>query len=257
MSEVRQTDLFDRRVLCGSRASLTALARQSQGGRTGFFCNVHMLMLSQDDPRLAAAMADADLVFPDGVPLAWLQRRLGFGEAEVLRGYEAMQSICDEAAGRGKVIGLFGSSGRVLEQLVATLSETYPGLQIGFAEAPPHLEGDEAPDMGLVARLNARKLDYLFVGLGCPKQELWIHRHRPYLSCTVFGVGAAFDWLAGTTRKPPGWMEKRGLAWLYRFAQNPARMWYRYLIYNTKFILFSSRFWIRQVLNAGSRERPD
>ena len=95
---------------------------------------------------------------------------------------------------------------------------------------------------------------WLFVGLGCPKQEKWAARYGPELDCHVLAVGAAFDWLAGTTRKPPDWTEKAGLAWLWRLAQNPRRMWHRYLIYNTKFILKSAKLltWDRFFSRQGS-----
>jgi N-acetylglucosaminyldiphosphoundecaprenol N-acetyl-beta-D-mannosaminyltransferase len=197
-----------------------------------------MLMQSQEHSALAKAMDRASLVVPDGVPIAWLQRKLGYTQAEVLRGYEALNMLCAEAITANQPIGLFGSTEAVLDALSARLRERHSGLLIGFVHAPPHFTNLHfKPDPSLVAEINSRNLRYLFVGLGCPKQEIWIDRYAGELNCTLLGVGAAFDWLAGTTRKPPGWMEKSGLAWLYRLFQNPRKLAHRYLIYNTKFLI--------------------
>jgi len=206
-----------------------------------FFCNVHMLMLSREDPVLAAAMDSADLVFADGVPVAWLQRRLGDREADVLRGYEAVELLCVEAVSTGQAVGLFGSTQGVLHRLSNNLSKRFPGLKLEFVMAPGALDEDSPVDMDWVQQINTSGLSALIVGLGCPKQEKWAAQYAPHLNCSVLAVGAAFDWLAGTTSKPPGWMERMGLAWLYRFAQSPSRMFHRYMKYNSKFIYHVTR----------------
>jgi len=235
---VTKCNLFDRQVRCGSAEELRAAVLSLLPNQTAFFCNVHMLMLSQEDSGLFQAMDRATLVVPDGVPVAWLQRKLGHSQADVLRGYQAMSSLCAAAAAANVPIGLFGSTEAVLEALSSRLRQQHPGLLVNFIHSPPHFSNSCFEiDPNLVREINSRNLRYLFVGLGCPKQELWIDKYAGELNCTLLGVGAAFDWLAGTTRKPPEWMEKSGLAWLYRLIQNPRKMAHRYVIYNSRFIV--------------------
>jgi N-acetylglucosaminyldiphosphoundecaprenol N-acetyl-beta-D-mannosaminyltransferase len=209
--------------------------------RIVYFCNVHMLMLASEDQPLAQAMDAADYVFADGVPVAWLQRRISGRENRVVRGYEAMLAICKHAASNERKIGLFGSTQAVLDALAMVLRKRFPNLNIALRLCPPTVKGELISAGMELDAINEAELDCLFVSLGCPKQEKWIHRYAPQLNCSLLGVGAAFDWLAGTTHKPPDWMENVGLAWLYRLMQNPKRMWHRYLIYNTKFIMHSAK----------------
>src|SRR5690606_5170640 len=130
----------------------------------------------------------------------------------------------------------------VLAALERRLKRDHPGLEVVFRHAPPFGEGSMLDlEDAQSAEINRSQLYCLFVGLGCPKQEKWMHRHRDRLECSMLGVGAAFGWLAGTSRMPPLWMERGGLGWLHRLWDDPSRMWYRYLIYNTKFLIFSLR----------------
>jgi N-acetylglucosaminyldiphosphoundecaprenol N-acetyl-beta-D-mannosaminyltransferase len=201
-----------------------------------YFCNVHMLMLSREDAVLASAMNSADFVFADGVPVAWLQRRMGDKEADVLRGEVAMELLCREAVSAGLAIGLFGSTQDVLRRLSDNLSESFPGLDVKFVLAPGKLDEDSPVDMDWVQQINASGVNALMIGLGCPKQEKWIALYAPHLNCSLLAVGAAFDWLSGNRAQPPYWMERLGLAWLFRLLQNPSKMFSRYMIYNSKFI---------------------
>jgi N-acetylglucosaminyldiphosphoundecaprenol N-acetyl-beta-D-mannosaminyltransferase len=232
--------VFDRTIAVVKEGSTDSIFESIRVEKltTIFFCNVHMLMLSRENPALALAMDRATLVVPDGVPIAWLQRMLGCKGAEVLRGYEAMDLLCAKAAATGEPIGLLGSTETVLTALSKQLERRHPGLQIGFVHSPPFLSTQDIElDSSLVQEITTRKLRYLFVGLGCPKQEIWIDRYSSALNCTLLGVGAAFDWLAGTTPKPPTWMERSGLGWLYRLMLDPRRMWRRYFVYNTRFLI--------------------
>jgi len=226
----------------GSREDLVRELKTavSEGPQAVFFCNVHMLMISQDDAALAEAMASANLLIPDGVPLAWLQRRLGHANSAVLRGYEAVRLLCAEAAASGKSVGFLGSTDEVLDAMAANLRHAYPGLEVALQYSPPISSEALVLDRAFMERINSQELFCLFVGLGCPKQEKWVARHAPELNCSLLAVGAAFGWLAGTTRKPPAWMERSGLGWLFRLVQNPRKMWHRYLVYNTRFIISSA-----------------
>lgn len=218
-------------------------------GCSALFCNVHMLMASRDDPVLASAMDSADFVFADGVPVAWLQSRLSGHRAKLLRGYEAVLHLCEKAGVEGKRVGFLGSTPPVLEALNRELTERWPQLQIAYSNAPPMVEGEWHSTDSEIEDMNAADLDYLFIGLGCPKQEKWVYRHSRRLNCSSLAVGAAFDWLAGVEPAPPRWMERAALGWLHRLIHHPLSLWRRYFIYNTRFIVAAALAVGRQKLS--------
>ena len=202
-----------------------------------FFCNVHMLMLSREDKILANAMDKADWVFADGVPVAWLQRQLSGKDAKVIRGYEIMLAVCNRAARNGEKVGFMGSTPKVMKQLVSNLSERFEDLPVAYQYCPPFMQRELVSTEAELKALKESEIKWLFVGLGCPKQEKWIAQYSNELDCNILGVGAAFDWLSGVAGKPPEWMEQYALTWLYRLLHNPLKLWRRYLIYNTKFAI--------------------
>ena len=216
-------------------ALATVLADDAR--RSVFFCNVHMLMLAQEDAALAQAIGNADVVFADGVPVAWLQKRLSGKNASVIRGYEMTLAICERAAVQGEKVGFIGSTAAVMDALVARMRQRFEGLSVAFHHCPPLMEGELVSTQAELTALKESGIRWLFVGLGCPKQEKWVAQYFDELDCNVLAVGAAFDWLSGQVSKPPRWMEKLALGWFYRLLLNPAKMWHRYLIYNSKFVL--------------------
>lgn len=211
-------------------------------GQKAFFCNTHMLMLSQEDQVLANAMDNADWVFADGAPVAWLQRHISGKDAKVIPGYKIMLAICDRAAKSGEKVGFLGSTPKVMKLLVSNLCERFEGLPVAYQYCPPFMQGELVSTPEELQALTRSDIKWLFVGLGCPKQEKWIATYGSELDCHILGVGAAFDWLSGLVRKPPDWMERFGLAWLFRLLINPSSMWKRYLIYNTKFLIRAARY---------------
>jgi len=202
-----------------------------------FFCNVHMLMLAQEDKVLATAMDNADIIFADGAPIAWLQSRLTDKDAEVIRGYEIMLAVCERVAKNGEKVGFLGSTPDVMKSLIKNLCERFRNLNVTYQVCPQYVKGELSSSPEALLAINESGIKWLFVGLGCPKQEKWIYRYNSELKCNILGVGAAFDWLSGLTSQPPKWMEKYALAWLYRLFQNPSRMFHRYMKYNTRFII--------------------
>jgi N-acetylglucosaminyldiphosphoundecaprenol N-acetyl-beta-D-mannosaminyltransferase len=235
--------VFERNIRRVKHSDFDNLVADIAGGpaQSVFFCNVHMLMLSQEDSALAAGMDATAWVFADSAPVAWMQRRLTGLEASVIPGYEILLAACRRAELRGERVGFMGSTPEVLQQLVRRILRQFPGLSVSFEYAPPYMEGELVSGPDEIQRIKDSKTDWLFVGLGCPKQEKWSARYAHELDCHVLAVGAAFDWLAGTSAKPADWMEKYGLAWVYRLMQNPRRMWHRYLIYNSKFVFKSAK----------------
>jgi len=201
-----------------------------------FFCNVHMLMQAQEDEDLARSMREAEWIFADGVPIVWLQRILFGKAAQVVRGYEMTLAICDRSAKNGEPVGFIGSTSGSIARMVSNLEKRYPGLEVVYQSSPPFVPGEVVTTNQDLEEIRRSEVKWLFIGLGCPKQEKWIAKYADELDCHLLGIGAAFDWLAGTVPKPPRWMENAGLAWLFRLMQDPHRLWYRYLKYNSKFI---------------------
>jgi N-acetylglucosaminyldiphosphoundecaprenol N-acetyl-beta-D-mannosaminyltransferase len=206
-------------------------------GVSAFFCNVHMLMLAEEDPVLAKAMDQADWVFADGAPIAWLQRRITGKQAMVIRGHEMTWAICNYAAAANEPIGFLGSTPVVMDKLVSNLRLQFHNLNVAYQHCPQFSAGEIRSSPEQLQAIADSQVKWLFVGLGCPKQEKWIARHGGDLNCNILGVGAAFDWLSGSIKIPPPWIEQIGLAWFYRLLHNPAQLWRRYLVYNSKFIL--------------------
>ncbi len=204
----------------------------------GMVCvaTAHMAMEGFDAPDYRRLVNSADRVTPDGMPLVWALRRQGIPGATRVYGPDLTLEICARAAARGVPVGFYGGTPAVLGALRARLIERHPQLEIPFAFAPPFspLASDE--DARISEAIEASGAHVVFVGLGCPKQERWMAAHRERLSCALVGVGAAFDFLAGAKPQAPGWMQRRGLEWLFRFAHEPRRIARRYLVGNSRFL---------------------
>ncbi len=204
-------------------------------------CNVHSVVTANRDPALRAAIERADLSTADGMPVAWFLSLLRRRRQERIAGPDLMWHYCGEAAGRGERIFLFGSTSRTLGLLSARLQRDFPGLQVVGTIAPPWGEWPATLEDELIERINASGAQVVFVGLGCPKQEIWMNRQRKRVGAVMIGVGAAFDFYAGTVRRAPLWMQKSGLEWVWRLAREPRRLLGRYLRTNLRFLLGAVR----------------
>lgn len=204
-------------------------------------CNAHSVVTATQDARMRSAIETADMATADGMSVAVFLRLLTGQRQERLAGPDLMWHYCGEAAGRGESIFLFGSSDATLERLDARLRRDFPGLVVAGMFAPPYGGWDAAQDDAIVARINASGAQVVFVGLGCPKQELWMAENRHRLHGVLVGVGAAFDFHAGTVKRAPLWMQKFGLEWLHRLSAEPRRLLSRYAKTNTLFVLGALR----------------
>jgi N-acetylglucosaminyldiphosphoundecaprenol N-acetyl-beta-D-mannosaminyltransferase len=141
-------------------------------------------------------------------------------------------------------VGFYGGSREVLDAVCAEMERCHPALEIAFRYSPPFRSLGPEEDAELAAAIEDSGARILFVGLGCPKQERWMAAHRASLSCTMVGVGAAFDFIAGTKRQAPAWMQRSGLEWLFRLACEPRRLWRRYVYNNPRFVYaFARQLW--------------
>ncbi len=197
--------------------------------------NVHMLIEARDDPRFAAALADFDLVTPDGMPLVWRLRRLGHPRQERVYGPDLMLEVCARAAVRGVPVGLFGGTPEALDGARVALRRRFPDLSIAYAWSPP-VRPARLEDPATLAAIRSSGAKILFVALGCPKQERWVALNAPHLPMVLVAVGAAIDFLSGRVRQAPPWLRRTGLEWAFRLAADPRRLWRRYAYTNTRFL---------------------
>ena len=204
-------------------------------------CNVHVVVTASRDAGYRQVIDGADMATPDGAPVAWMLRKLGFAGQPRISGPDLMWALCERCAAEPLPVYFYGSTESTLAAMDVRLRAAFPGLLIGGLESPPFraLTADE--DAAAVARINASGAGFVFVGLGCPKQERWMAEHRGRVNAVMIGVGAAFDFHAGVVSRAPAWMRDNGLEWLHRWASEPRRLWRRYLVTNTLFILGAAR----------------
>jgi len=221
-------------------------------GAPGYVCvaAVHTVMACREDPALRDAIEGASFTVPDGQPLVWALNALGHDLNTRVYGPELMARACERAARDGTRFYLYGGRNQgALVQLADSLRRRYPGLRIVGGFSPPYRELREEEEERVVAEIARSRADVVWVGIGVPKQEKWMARMRPRLSAPVLvGVGAAFDFHAGLVPQAPGWMQRLGLEWAFRLAQEPTRLWRRYLRYNPRFVVGFARQFARHRL---------
>lgn len=202
-------------------------------------CNVHSLITAEADNEFADILAAADLVTPDGAPVAWMLRMLGEKGQQRIDGPDLMWRSCAAEASSGETpsIFLYGGSVETLALLTQRLASTFPKLTIAGSYSPPFRELSAEEDEAIVELINASGAGIVWVGLGCPKQERWMFAHYRKIRAVMVGVGAAFDYHAGTLKRAPLWMQRTGFEWLFRLASEPRRLWWRYLSTNSRFLV--------------------
>jgi N-acetylglucosaminyldiphosphoundecaprenol N-acetyl-beta-D-mannosaminyltransferase len=217
-----------------------------------FFAAVHQVMEGHDGVAFRAKLNSADMVNPDGMPVVWALRALGMRNVNRVYGPDATVALLSAAQESDIPIGFYGASEETLALLLAKVEDRYPGIRIVFAMSPPFRTLSEDEDASVVQQISESGARFLFVGLGCPKQENWIIDHKDRIPAVMLGVGAAFDFLAGTKPQAPRWMMRNGLEWVFRFASEPRRLAGRYLRHNPRFVALFLRQWItRDASNAG------
>lgn len=198
---------------------------------------VHGIMESQRDDTLRQIHNRAGLVTPDGMPLVWLSILKGYRGVERVYGPDLMLAMCEHSTSLGYRHFLYGGTPEVLERLQRNLQQSYPQINIVGMYSPPFRPLTAEEDRQVIQLINAAGAHIVWVGLSTPKQELWMASHVQALSAPVLiGVGAAFDFHAGTKKQAPLWMQRTGLEWFFRLITEPRRLWKRYLINNPLFI---------------------
>ncbi len=199
-------------------------------------CNTYTAVLARRHAALRSFYGAASLNLPDGMPLVWASRLYGRPIPERVSGPDFLLAFARVAAVRGYRFFFLGATPDVLEDLARNLRASVPGLVVAGTHAPPYGPFSAEDDRRMVDAVNAARADVLWVGMSAPKQEAWLFRTGGRLRIRLgVGVGAAFDFFAGRVRRAPAWMRGAGLEWAWRFAQEPRRLWKRYLVGHTGF----------------------
>jgi N-acetylglucosaminyldiphosphoundecaprenol N-acetyl-beta-D-mannosaminyltransferase len=197
---------------------------------------VNNVMESHSRPEFRAQMNSCDLVTSDGQPLAWALRLMGIKGATRVYGPDLTLWVCEAAAKEGVPIGLYGGTPESLREFVNFLRGRYPGIQIACRIAPAFRPLTQEEDDEYTRQIVDSGARILFVGIGCPKQETWMVKHRERIPAAILSVGAAFDFHSGRVTQAPRWMMKSGLEWFFRLVVEPKRLWKRYIFRNPAFV---------------------
>lgn len=198
--------------------------------------NVHTTVTAYENESYCAVQNGGIMAIPDGGPLSTVGQKRGFTNMKRTAGPSYMDEILKISAQKGYRHYFYGSTQATLEELYKTLMHVYPGVQIVGMYSPPFRPLTEEESRMVIERINETKPDFVWIGLGAPKQEFWMAQHQGIIQGFMVGVGAGFDYFAGNICRAPEWMQKNNLEWLFRLLQDPKRLFRRYWHTNTKFI---------------------
>ena len=224
-------------AVSGREAVLAIMAwGRARSSRYVVFANAHVVVTASENAEYATTIRLADLTLPDGAPVAWMLRRLGYPHQERVCGPDLTWDLLARCAESGQSVYFYGSTEETLRRLMQRVTTAFPNLHVAGTESPPFRHLSAAETRATIGRINSSGAALVFVGLGCPKQENWMRDQCGEIHAVMLGVGAAFDFHAGTVSRAPLWMRRHGLEWLYRLIAEPRRLWRRYLVTNTLFV---------------------
>src|SRR5580704_14036471 len=193
-------------------------------GKQEYVCcvSVHGLVESQRDPDFGRILSGAAMTTEDGMPLVWWCRHAGFKETGRACGRDLLATTCAVGVQFGYRHYFYGGTPIVVERLVSSLTRRFPGLIVAGYRSPPFRTLTAEEDAAEIATINETSPDFVWIGLGTPKQDRWMAEHVGRIEATaLLGVGAAFDFVAGAKRNAPSWMQRAGLEWAFRLATEP------------------------------------
>jgi len=219
--------------LLGTSISVTTMASTCarimslvQERKSAYMCfaTAHMLVEAQRHPEIREAYRAADMVNPDGVPLAWCLKLNGFGTAECVSGPRLFPALLREAANNGIYVGFYGGREETLERIRLRINRELRDLKVSYMHSPPFRRLTEKERETDLKQIIESGTEILFVGLGSPKQECWMWQCSGRMPCVSLGIGAAFEFFSGEKILPPLWIQNLGLTWLVRLCQEPRRL---------------------------------
>jgi N-acetylglucosaminyldiphosphoundecaprenol N-acetyl-beta-D-mannosaminyltransferase len=238
-------DVISCRITAGTFAqALERLVERVRSGLGGYVCfvNGHLAVTGREDPAVRAALNGSFMSLPDGRPVYAAGRLRGVAPLEPVAGPDFMQAVLARRDGPPLRHFFLGGRAEVLSRLVERVRARYPGAEVAGAWSPPFRPLSDVEWREALAMVRESRPDVIWVGLGAPKQELFMHEHwRELAPAVLLGVGAAFDFLAGSVARAPSWMRRAGLEWVYRLVSEPRRLWRRYAYTNTMFIAYLLR----------------
>jgi N-acetylglucosaminyldiphosphoundecaprenol N-acetyl-beta-D-mannosaminyltransferase len=251
MSTVKTNEsLVQSRRILGARVDATSyvdavscVTAWARLGESRYVCAASMnnIMEAYDSPEFKAIHNAADLVTPDGTPLVWGLRLLGLKHASRVYGPDLTPALLSAAERDEIPVGFYGASQEVLDRLLQVVKVRWPKLDVRYAFSPPFRPLTEEEDADVVREINSSGTRILFIGLNTPKQDRWMAAHRGRVNAVMMGVGAAFDFLAGTKPQAPRWLMPLGLEWLFRLVTEPRRLWKRYTKHVPRFAILLTR----------------
>lgn len=198
--------------------------------------NVHTTVTAMENSQYCSVQNGGIMAIPDGGPLSTVGRKRGYRNMDRTTGPSYMEEIFKITTLKGYRHYFYGSTEETLEHLYCNLIENYPGIQIAGMYSPPFRELTPTENQAIAEHINETNPDFIWIGLGAPKQENWMAAHQGKIHGFMVGVGAGFDYFAGNISRAPEWMQQHNLEWLYRLMQEPRRLFKRYFVTNTKFI---------------------
>jgi N-acetylglucosaminyldiphosphoundecaprenol N-acetyl-beta-D-mannosaminyltransferase len=227
--------------LTNYQASVKNINHWAKEYQSRYVCaaNVQMVMEGYDHKGFKEILRTSDLITPDGMPLVWMLRFKGVKGQTRVYGPTLMLHVLEMAAKDEIPVGFYGGNNPTLEKLVIRMCERFPGLQVPYAYSPPFRPLDKQESDQINEEITSSEARILFVGLGCPKQEIWMAEHKGIIPVVMLGVGAAFDFLAGIKPQAPAWIQAIGMEWFFRLLHEPHRLARRYLYNNPRFIVLA------------------
>ena len=240
MRKITSVNIFGTKISAINYNDAISIISQNIRKKPQFVCvaAVHLLMESYADKKLQRLINKSLITTPDGMPIKWLLRFILKKQTHRVYGPDLTLKLCEFSQKNGYKVFFLGGSRGQSRDLRKNILDMYPKLKIVGMQETPLRPIPIRQNNKIIKEINIKKPDIIFVGLGCPLQEKWMVENYFYFKRGVFvGVGAAFDFISGYVRQAPRWMQNIGLEWLFRLSQDPKRLWKRYLILNTKFII--------------------
>ena len=242
---------LDKRLILNSRVSVGSyenflkrillLAKENKSSYV-CVCNVHMLIEAYKDENFNEIVNTGALVTPDGMPLVKAMKTLHGIDQDRVAGMDLMPDLMRLSEKEKLSVFLYGSTDDVLNKIVLKVQTEFPNLEI-YTYSPAFKELSFEEKEYVIKMINSVNPSFVFVALGCPKQEKWMSEHDNKVNSCMIGLGGAFEVYAGIIDRAPKFMQDNALEWLYRLTKDPRRLWKRYLVTNALFIvLFIKQF---------------
>ncbi|MEZ0537037.1 WecB/TagA/CpsF family glycosyltransferase [Caldicellulosiruptoraceae bacterium PP1] len=210
---------------------------QNLKGKYICICSVHPTVIAYENQYYRNVQNNAIYRLPDGMPLVYIAKKNKIN-SERITGPDLMSKIFEISDKAGYTHYFYGSTNEILNSMKNNLLKIYPNLKILGMYSPPFRKLSYKEDVDIIKEINKLNPDFVWIGLGVPKQEIWMYEHKDKINSLMIGVGAGFDYFAGRIKRAPKWMQKVCLEWLFRLIQEPRRLWKRYVITNAKFLLY-------------------